>query len=369
MSITPSELQAARVYDPTAADAADRLALLTWLADHGVSIPQLVALGSNVALERLVTAAGDLAIRPGVRFTAAEAAAQAGVPVALVDRIWVASGLAAPRADEPAYTDIDVDSFRNFAMGSALFGEAAMLQLTRVLGASLARIAEAAIALFIVTYDLPSRETSTNFVARAHANLTAAQSIGVMPRSMEAMLRAHLEAAVGRQRSLRGDRADLMALTVGFVDLVGFTPLARQLSATELGAMVERFEALANDVVAMRNGRLVKVIGDAVMFVAPRADIACDIALTLVEEFANDTKVRPRGGLATGNALMRGGDYYGPIVNLAARIGDLAVTREILVTPAVIDGARGAPFRFESAGRRMLKGVDEPQLVYEAHRA
>jgi class 3 adenylate cyclase len=66
---------------------------------------------------------------------------------------------------------------------------------------------------------------------------------------------------------------------------------------------------------------------------------------------------------------MRGGDYYGPVVNLAARIGDLAVPQEVLVTETVVKGARGASYRFETAGRRMLKGVDEPQLVYAARRA
>src|SRR6185369_7181537 len=188
-------------------------------------------------------------------------------------------------------------------------------------------------------------------VAKAEANLVAAQAVGFLPQTMDTILRAHLEASTWRQRALRADdRGDLLAITVGFVDLVGFTPLARQLSAAELGTMVERFEALASDVIATRGGRLVKVIGDAVMFVAPRPDLACDIALTLMEEFAHDTIVRPRGGLATGNALMRGGDYYGPTVNLAARIGDLAVPQEILVTPAVVQGARGAPYRFEAAG-------------------
>mgnify|MGYP001168643088 CR=1 FL=1 len=66
---------------------------------------------------------------------------------------------------------------------------------------------------------------------------------------------------------------------------------------------------------------------------------------------------------------MRGGDYYGPVVNLASRLGDLAVPREILVTPAVVEAAQGAAFRFEPAGKRMLKSVEEPQAVYAAARA
>ena len=367
MPIASDEFQAAGLYDPTAADATDRLALLSWLTEHGLAIAQLVALSRQTPL---ITLAGDLAMRPGERFTVAEAAARAGVAPARIEHMRLASGLPPVAAAEPACTEGDIESFRNFAMAAALFGEEAMLQFTRVLGASLARVAEAAIALFVVHIDLPARETHASSVAVAQANLAAAQTIGILPRTMDAMLRAHLEAAIRRQRALHStDRGDLVAITVGFVDLVGFTPLARQLSATQLGAMVERFEALASDITTTRSGRLVKVIGDAVMFVAPRADIGCDIALTLIEQFAKDAEVLPRGGLASGETLMRCGDYYGPIVNLAARIADLAVPREILVTPAVVEGTRGAPYRFETAGRRTLKGIDEPQLVYVVERA
>jgi len=364
MPVTASELEATGLYDPAADDAADRLALLTWLCDHGVTIPQLVALGRDSAL---ISLAGDLAIRPGERMTLAAAAARAGIDQAFATRIRVATGL--PPTAEAEFTEGDVEGFRSFAAAGAFFGEAAMLQFTRVLGAALARLAEAAITLFVVNIDLPARAAHVGSVAIAEANFTAAQVLGILPRTMDTILRAHLEAAIRRQRALRvGERGDLVMVTVGFVDLVGFTPLARQLSAHELGVMVERFEGLASDLTAARNGRLVKVVGDAVMFVAPSAEVGCDIALTLIEEFAADAMVRPRGGLATGPALMRGGDYYGPTVNLASRIGDLAVPRELLVTPDVVEAARHAPYRFQTAGRRVLKGVDEPQLVYTAER-
>jgi adenylate cyclase len=363
---TAADFEAAGLYDPGAPDAADRLALLVWLSGQGISIPRMIAVGRSI-----LTLAGDLAVRPGERMTLAEAAKRAGVSPELVARARVASGLAPVTPEEAAFTLGDVESFVNFAAAAAIFGEKAMLQFIRVVGASVARIAEAAIALFIVNVELPARESHTSSVALAQANLAATQSLAILAPTMETFLRAHLEAAAQRQRNARGsvDRGDIVAVTIGFVDLVGFTPLARRLSASELGTLVERFEGLASDVTVTRNGRLVKHVGDAVMFVAPRADVACDIALTLIEQFAPDDIVRPRGGLASGEVLMRGGDYYGPIVNLASRIGDLAVPREILVTSAVVEAASGGAYRFESAGKRMLKGVDEPQAVYAASRA
>jgi len=103
--------------------------------------------------------------------------------------------------------------------------------------------------------------------------------------------------------------------------------------------------------------------------VAVDAAAACDIALTLVDRFRADASVTPRGGLATGTLLMRGGDYYGPIVNLASRVADLAVPREVLVTTEVVADAGGAGLCFEPAGKRMLKGFDEPVTLYAAGRA
>src|SRR5207249_10785875 len=132
---------------------------------------------------------------------------------------------------------------------------------------------------------------------------------------------------------------DTVRVTIGFVDLVGYSRLTQQLDVRALGTLVERFEALASDIVAARDGRVVKLIGDAVMFVAVDAGAACDIALTLLERFADDPSVTPRGGLASGTVLLRGGDYYGPAVNLASRIAELAVPREILVTAEVAERA------------------------------
>jgi adenylate cyclase len=135
--------------------------------------------------------------------------------------------------------------------------------------------------------------------------------------------------------------------------------------------------------VIARDGRLVKLIGDAVMFTAVDAEPAIDIALRLLEAFSERyEQILPRGGIAVGEVLTRGGDYYGPVVNLASRIADQAVPSEILVTNDVylrvefagadpsktLGPGRAGQYAFENAGRRTLKGFTDPVKLYSASR-
>jgi len=183
----------------------------------------------------------------------------------------------------------------------------------------------------------------------------------------------HMEKAIERNRRGRTESSSpvTVVIAIGFVDLVGFTPLSQQMPVDELGAVVDDFEAVAHDTVASHGGQVVKLIGDEVMFVAIDAISASEIALELVERFGEEGRVTPRGGVAFGEVLTRGGDYYGPVVNLASRIGDLAVPNEILVTNEVRARSERAlaPLRFDAAGRRMLKGFDEPIELFAIRRA
>ena len=87
----------------------------------------------------------------------------------------------------------------------------------------------------------------------------------MFPAVLEQVWRRHLQVAA-RRRLLRGDVEDGPGLVVGFADLVGFTALAQQVSDAELAEVVDQFERLAYDVVVAGGGRVVKMIGDEVMF-------------------------------------------------------------------------------------------------------
>jgi adenylate cyclase len=367
---TAAEYERAGVYDPAASNAADRLALLEFLAAQGVSLDEMVA---ACAEHELVAAAGDRAIRPGRTMTLDEVAARSGLSAdQVLDVVLAAGGSPGPDGGAPRFTEHDVETFAMFRAGTEIFGEEATLAFTRVLGAAAGRVADAAVSLFLLEIQRPLDESEAGELALAQANLQAITSLDAVDRAMAGIFRMHLEAAIRRSREARpsGQSHGSRHLAVGFVDLVGFTPLVQEMEESELGDLVERFEAQANAIVARRDGRVVKHLGDEVMFVAVDARKACDIALDLVESFeADDSPVQPHGGVAAGTVLTRGGDYYGPVVNLASRVADLAVPYEILVTEGVVEDVPAGAFALEPAGRRILKGFGAPVPLWSVTRS
>jgi len=369
LMIDPVEFQRRGLYDPDSPNAEDRLALLRWLEDHGVSLDEMV---EAEARSRLTDLLGGRLIRPAERFHLTELATRAGIPVERVKKIRRAVGFAAPESGVGVYTDGDVETLRVFEAAAAFFGDRAALEFTRTLGSALARVAEAALSLFLSNVEAPLMTERPSELELAKANLEATKLLNMVPNLMDSLFRVHIEEAIRRsQDARRVTRSyDTAWLAVGFVDLVGFTPLSQRLSVRELAAVVNEFEARAFDVASDNTGRVVKLIGDEVMFVAPTADAGCQIALTIAESCARNGSVRPRGGVAIGDLLTRSGDYYGPIVNLASRIAELAIPHEILVTAQVRTDAQNAgSLIFEPAGRRMLKGFDEPVELFAVTRA
>jgi class 3 adenylate cyclase len=140
---------------------------------------------------------------------------------------------------------------------------------------------------------------------------------------------------------------------------------------------VSRFEDVAHDTVTALGGRVVKMIGDEVMFVTDLAAQAARIALALAEAYADDELLSDvRVALAVGPVLVQDGDYYGPVVNLASRAAEIAAPGSVLVSDefhtallAEIGGSPPEPeeFAFKALRPRLLKDLGRVQL-WAVHR-
>lgn len=279
-----------------------------------------------------------------------------------VEKVRMAAGLEKVDLDSPLYTDSDVTAHVLLGEAASLFSWDEAVAFTRVVGSSMSRITDAANYMFIETVERPHMRAGGTQAGLDDLAARTREMADRLADVMRMMLRLHLELSIDRyRRSWRDDvEGDLPPMAVGFFDLVGFTSRSLSLSGHDLAELVGRFESVATETIASQRGRLVKMIGDEVMFVAATAEEGCAIASALLERFSAEVALAPRGGLAYGPVLPRVGDFFGPVVNLAARLVDEAIPGEVLMT---VDVAKGASGRLEPAGRRMLKGFEEPVTV------
>lgn len=304
------------------------------------------------------------------RYDADTVAGKVGLPTEQVSHFWRALGFPDPDDDEVAFTRTDLDMMRIVAetIADEVVDPELALQMARVIGSSMSRVANAQIAA------LASRVASE--AAEAAAALGADEGDGegdgdggdarpaggraagdpdvpvlartemileVMPRIMDYVWRRHLQDEALRQMLRRRD-SEGGAVTVGFADLVGYTALSQQVPEQELAHLVARFEAVATDTVAGRGGRVVKMIGDEVMFIVDEPAAAAQIALDLADAFRADEALSDvRVGLAMGSVIEQDGDVYGPVVNLANRIVGIAYPGSVVVSEEVRDALRGDP--------------------------
>ena len=357
------EWERAGLYDPASPDAAERLELLRYLSEVGVTTEEMVA---AQAVGELVSSGGDKRLRLPRTLTRAEVSARSGLTPEQVDRAWLAAGLAVVPDGEPGFAEADLELLSSFAIASELFGYDAVLQITRVLGASLARMADAAISTFLVNFQRPWAEEGAGPAALARANVESVDLLSQLLVALTPMFQRHVEASVLQTRATRenSELFDVFRLTVGFLDLVGFTSWSQTLSTDELASALNDFERAAGDIVTQHGARVVKNIGDAVMFIAFDPTSACRIAVELCR-WVDDHPVltRLRGAVATGEVLSRDGDYYGPIVNLAARAVKEAEPGAVVVTGEVA-GALDDAFVVRSIGAPELRGVGEAEELF-----
>jgi len=357
--------RAAGVYDPEAPDAADRLGALRYLTARGATLDELRDAVAGEGLPTLVSAL----YQKQDRLTPREAADRAGVPLDVALTVLRAAGLGDPEPDTPRLRDADVHTLELAAYASELFGVEATLQFARVVGDALTRVADAAMTNFGQNVAPVLDAENAGELARVEANDAASQLLfEEVPGIITGIFFHTCEAAV-RRTALVGAAAT-SDLAVGFVDLVGSAALAERLSAAELGATISGFERDATERVAQEDGQVVKTIGDEVMYVTINAGAACLAALDLVDRVAADP-VLPllRGGVAAGGLVRGYGDYYGPVVNTAARAVKLAPPGEVWVTDEVRRRADGAPVTFDALGDHALRGFEHPVALFRVRRS
>ena len=338
-------------------DAERRLELLSFLTEQGFTPAQMAEADAR---GRLFALAGDVQVQSGPPRHSLRGAAQVlGLPLGEVEHAWSALGLTVADADTIALSEPDLAALQTWADMRAIIGADVAFGLLRVIGAAMARVAEAESSAVRGSVRDIQLDATADEVRTAKAWAAVAPAVPRIGALMDAVHRQHLEAARTYFEAVIHDASASVLCGVGFADLSGFTRLTRELSLGALSGVLSTFADTASDVVHEHRGRVVKLLGDAVMWVNSDAVQLAEVAAHLVRHpRAASVGIQVRAGLAFGPILALDGDYFGPAVNLAARLVSIAEPGQILAADEV--SARLDGWVDEPLAPVTLRGFDEP---------
>lgn len=270
-------------------------------------------------------------------YTAQEVAERAGVPLERAKRLWRALGF--PEVgDETVFDESDITALGQLTgvVGSGLIDFDLAVNLTRGLGQTMARLSDWEIAAMLHRAEELSAASASEPDSRASVFGAAVDTAEKLNETFEQLLvyvwRRHMGAALGRLEAARSGDPGTTQLSIGFADIVQFTALSNTLTEEKIGDLVELFESRCADVVAVQRGRVIKSLGDSVLFVNDDPIRAYDTAQGIINVIGRDPRMPDvRVGLATGSVVTRLGDVYGPPVNMAARLTAVARRNRIII--------------------------------------
>lgn len=320
---------------------------------------------SRAAPELVVDDLVDLVLGARRQWRRDEVAAAAGVPLEDARRLWRAMGFA-DVGDAVAFTDEDVAALTLLAslLSRGVLDRATAVDVARSLGQTTSRLADWQVDTFGRLLVERGVLDQGDPLSPASASALAAEMEVLLP-ALERLLvhgwRRQLAATLERGLADAEASGDVESghLTVGFADQVGFTRLARRMEVDELAELVERFESRSADIVVGAGGRLIKTLGDEILFVAADPRAAAEASLRLLTEHEADEAIpRLRIGLATGVVVTRRGDVFGTTVNLASRLTAVARPDSVLVDAATADAlADDVGLRLRPLTPRAVRGI------------
>jgi class 3 adenylate cyclase len=344
------------------ANARERAGLIEYLTGLGFTADEMVEAERR---GRLFGLAGDARLRSGAPvYTLRSAADAIGVALEDVEHGWAMLGLTVADPDTPVLSQVDVDGLATWVEMRMQMGPDAADGFMRVLGATVARLAEAISSMIRTSRPKMWLGLTGDELTTAQVYRDAAEFVPRIGSMIDAVHRHHLVSTRTFIEGVVSGPSASLVCGVGFADLSGFTALTQQLTPAELSTMLTEFGATVSDLVHADGGRVVKFLGDAVMWVSSDPERLAKAALDLVDHpRAREAGLQIRAGLGYGPILAINGDYFGNAVNLAARLVAAASPGQILADGAVHEQLPDWPAVTQEP--LQLKGFDDPVVAYD----
>ncbi len=301
--------------------------------------------------------------------SADDVAARGGPEPAELRAFWEAFGLPFDDPSEPMFTEQEAEAYLVLKENEDLWRPELAVQLSRVYGRMMARVAQAELQIFrvFVQRELEARGEDRKQVLATERDLFAK----LLPVSGVLLLAVHrrwlehylAQEAVREAEGGAGSLPGTVDVSFLFVDLKGFTAFAQ---AEGDAAAVGAIDAFAAVVMHERGGeaQFTKALGDGFMLVYRHAYEAVAAGRRIIDAMRGTGAPGVHASAHRGVAIAREADYFGTSVNLAARLLDAAEGDELVATPAAVSAA-GAAFSWEPAGEVRVRGLDEPVPVFK----
>ena len=293
------------------------------------------------------------------------AAEELGISADDVAHAWALLGLTVAGPDVPALSQADVDALATWLALKAVVGEDGALGLLRVLGAAMARLAEAESTMIRAgTPDIQMTHTHDE-LATAQAYRAVAEFVPRIGALIDIVHRHHLTSARTHFEGVLRDTSASVVCGIGFADLSGFTALTQALTPAQLSELAQRVRRHR-----LRRGACRRRPGGEVH--RRRGDVGeldARAAGARRRSISSSTRRRARKDcrsapvLRTARSLAINGDYFGNPVNLAARLVAAAAPGQILATSELHDELPDWPA--VAQGPLTLKGFDAPVTAFD----
>lgn len=345
--------QLRRVDDPTPPEREVDPELLSSLLELGIDEERA---REAIREDRVSLVLSQVLLDDRGKFTVEEVAKLSGVEPDHLRLLRSALGLPI----EERWTSLDVQWAKRIATLLEVLSLDAVVRSARARGSALAAVAMGDMSVVRDELIVPLRQAGADDLTVGIALAEATKAIN--PISEELLVTTyslqlrHLLSTELAATAARGEASQIRA-AVGFVDIVGYTRLSARVDPIGLDTLIDDFESRVIEVTSdRRDVAVVKYLGDAVMLVGPDAVTLADAMLELTTEVEALADSPVRGGMASGDLLARDGDYFGPAVNVAARLTDIARPWRVLVAEEDVAEVRRA-FKVDRIRPMRLRGI------------
>jgi adenylate cyclase len=302
-----------------------------------------------------------------------EIEAAGGMPVAQLQELMRAYGVPVPEADEPAFTGPEAEALIALWQRSDVWPFDLAIQISRLYGRLLARIAHATMQLWVTAIEprlrLEAGEDGSRIVA-----VDAFEHLLPVSDTLLAGIHRRWLAREATQLAFRNTELGELGTGVApapveasllFCDLKDFTSFADRLGDDAAIRIIDRFAAIVSHEQGPE-ARLTKLLGDGFMCVYPNPKAAVDAGARIIDAMRADGHPGVHASVHHGLAIPREGDYFGAAVNLTARLLAEAGRDELVATREVVQRTRDRSWR--QVGSVRIRGVSADVELFKLMR-